>query len=73
MAYTQETSFTGKAGAFATVFLTVEDAALSTAEIVSGEDAFLSRAYTRISVRRTPEGWAVRVDYRKPQASEASP
>ena len=57
----------------ARVYVSAEDAALAVSEIVGGEDEFLGRAYTRVSVRRSVDGWAVRVEYRKPERWQVSP
>lgn len=70
----QVSEFTGKEAATALAFTSRADAADTVQEIVEGEHGdFLARAFTRISVKRTPDGWAVRVDYRYPAKGEVSP
>lgn len=71
---THETRFTGKSKATALAFATAKDAALVATSIASGGSGpFLAEAFTRVSVRPTPEGWAVRIEYNYPLDREGSP
>ena len=70
----QASEFTGKGMSTAFFFDEVQQANEYLQAVVNGElGDFLARAYSRVTVRPSGSGWAVKVEYNRPERGQVSP
>lgn len=68
----RQTEFTGRDATVQFVYPNAHEAAQAAQVLIDGGE-YLSRAYTRLTVRPVGDGWVLRVAYRYPEGRQVSP